>query len=476
VCCGRSTSTSPINSPRGYALTDFVPANLDLPLEQWVCAPRGPRVNATHNESSCCVFCNEPDPSEEHIELHHYSACQQRGVEDRTFKRKDHLNQHLRLFHNVKYADWPMNQWKESVTGVHSRCGFCDIHMSTWSERTEHLAEHFKAGKTMADWNGEWGFEPAVLKMVEGAVPPYLIDFERTTIIPFEAGMSLSSFPRNAYELLKIELDCFSEYYFDANGRIPTSDQMQLEACRIIFASDTSSSDDIFDLQIPGAESWLRDLIMSSPHLAQQARFEPLRLRNEGRLPELKIQAQRHLFTNCPLEEQLNVFVQMQRTMEPMVSDCLMQREAHGIIIRMEEHSVAPNRSFANWLIGLIYSDASWLSGFTQRANITTERSFEPDIYSGNSAIIEPYGARLDRNHELVDTTGIDDPLVRVQSNPKAGIRPGTFFPGDLNFYSWFVRDLTRWVAATMSPQNPNYHIPSDDEIQFQARRIIYDG
>jgi hypothetical protein len=36
----------------------------------------------------------------------------------------------------------------------------------------DHLAEHFKTGKSMADWEGDWGFEAPVLAMVENSVPP----------------------------------------------------------------------------------------------------------------------------------------------------------------------------------------------------------------------------------------------------------------------------------------------------------------
>jgi hypothetical protein len=55
---------------------------------------------------------------------------------------------------------------------IASRCGFCAVKMSTWVDRTDHIAEHFKSGRTMADWQGDWGFDEEVLKMVESAVPP----------------------------------------------------------------------------------------------------------------------------------------------------------------------------------------------------------------------------------------------------------------------------------------------------------------
>jgi hypothetical protein len=44
--------------------------------------------------------------------------------------------------------------------------------MTTWLERTDHLADHFKAGITMASWQGDWGFDHAVKGLVETAIPP----------------------------------------------------------------------------------------------------------------------------------------------------------------------------------------------------------------------------------------------------------------------------------------------------------------
>lgn len=44
--------------------------------------------------------------------------------------------------------------------------------MDTWDARVHHLAAHFKAGKTMADWKGDWGFTADILALVENAIPP----------------------------------------------------------------------------------------------------------------------------------------------------------------------------------------------------------------------------------------------------------------------------------------------------------------
>jgi hypothetical protein len=49
------------------------------------------------------------------------------------------------------------------------------------------------------------------------------------------------------------------------------------------------------------------------------------------------------------------------------------------------------------------------------------------------------------------------------------------FHLNDANCYRRLSRALARWVAATMSPNNPARHVPTDAEIQHQARWIFYD-
>jgi hypothetical protein len=128
-------------------------------------------LNATTNEI-CCVFCGDANPDDAHVESHNHSACQERSVEERTFYRKDHLRQHLKLVHGAKFLSWSMDPWRVSTPQIRSRCGFCGIVMDTWTFRVDHLAEHFKTGKTMADWTGDWGFDAPVLEMVENSIPP----------------------------------------------------------------------------------------------------------------------------------------------------------------------------------------------------------------------------------------------------------------------------------------------------------------
>ncbi|RXG45494.1 hypothetical protein VDGE_30309 [Verticillium dahliae] len=65
----------------------------------------------------------------------------------------------------------------------------------------------------MADWEGDWGFEPRVLEMVESSIAPYIIDYERNSPCPFVALQTISDGPSTAFELLQLE----TEYFCSSN-------------------------------------------------------------------------------------------------------------------------------------------------------------------------------------------------------------------------------------------------------------------
>jgi hypothetical protein len=156
--------------------------SLHLSLERWVCSPDGPTRFCTDLNCIQCVYCGQPNPSAEHAEEHNHSSCAERSLEERTFYRKDHLRQHLTLVHDVKFRSWPMDAWKVATPEIRSRCGFCGLVLDSWSVRVEHLAEHFKGGKSMADWRGDWGFEEQVLGIVENGMPPCEYLFSRSLV------------------------------------------------------------------------------------------------------------------------------------------------------------------------------------------------------------------------------------------------------------------------------------------------------
>lgn len=137
--------------------------SIHLPgLDSWICrVPLPPdqsflvwRVDQTNPE---CIFCGEPSPTHDHIQSHEFQTCAGRPASERTFTRKDHLWQHLHKFHHCKkWEGWKPNlallQHKQDK--LKSQCGFCNVTMNSWEERTQHLASHFRRGATMAEWTG----------------------------------------------------------------------------------------------------------------------------------------------------------------------------------------------------------------------------------------------------------------------------------------------------------------------------------
>ncbi|KAG5743791.1 hypothetical protein H9Q69_012613 [Fusarium xylarioides] len=410
-----------------------------------------------------------------------------RNIEERTFFRKDHLIQHLRLFHNAEVTHPSIDEWRRPVLDVRSRCGFCGLVMNTWQARVDHLAEHFKLGKTMADWKGEWGFDAAILKNVERAIPPYLIDYEKTTPNPFAASDPPLSSPANAYELLKLEMDYYIECFLDRNGKLPSNDEIQLEACRIILAAESGSAYGANTDPTMISNSWLRDLIMSSHDVTQRAKFGPIRLCREGRLPTLQLKGKDGLFGQCPFEAQLQAFISIQEMRGTKLKPERIQEEACDIVRHMEKASVARSDIFANWMIALIYTDLDWVTKLQKRTpsfhasmmgvgNPPTSLASAESPFSGALPLLQMHN--FQSRDALVAATecSTDSPLEGAASTnygkPSLHQR---YCAGDLDCNHWFDRDITRWVGSTMSLNNPSYHIPSDEEIQHQARWIMYD-
>lgn len=146
--------------------------SLHLSLERWVCTPDGPIQYCAESDCLACVYCGLKNPSSEHAQQHNDFVCNERPEEQKTFYRKDHLRQHLNIVHDAQFQKWPMNVWKVAIPAVRSRCGFCGTVMDSWDSRVGHLAQHFKNGKSMADWKGDWGFQEEILRIVENGMPP----------------------------------------------------------------------------------------------------------------------------------------------------------------------------------------------------------------------------------------------------------------------------------------------------------------
>ncbi|KAJ6440073.1 Sad1/UNC domain-containing protein [Purpureocillium lavendulum] len=374
-----------------------------LPLDRWVCTPTGPLALKRHSlndhddasksagersggrDTLVCVFCGDESPDAAHIESHNFSLCNRRGVDERTFYRRDHLMQHLRLVHGVVHGvpGAAFDEWKAAAPPIRSRCGFCGRCLDDWAMRVEHLAEHFKGGSTMRDWVGDWGFDPAILQTIENSMPPYLLDYERNSPLPYKAGGASPWTPSTAYDLLKMELQYWIMNHLDAAGDQPPDSEIQREACRVILSADLAGAASAATTTAGNSHkqgsssggrsgtspSWLRDLATASPEILQGAMLQTVRGQAENRLTTLRINGKDDIFEGCELERQLRaVCARAARLRQGEFLDREVQAEAARIVRQTEERSSAPSDVVAGWLLRMIYASTDWLDGVRRRA------------------------------------------------------------------------------------------------------------
>jgi hypothetical protein len=75
---------------------------------------------------------------------HNYKACKDRTKEARTFNRKDHFMNHMSGIHNAGITPTIAGWRRSNVHNTKSRCGFCGKWFPTWSERLDHIGEHYR--------------------------------------------------------------------------------------------------------------------------------------------------------------------------------------------------------------------------------------------------------------------------------------------------------------------------------------------
>ncbi|KAL0942870.1 C2H2 type zinc finger domain-containing protein [Colletotrichum truncatum] len=503
--------------------------SLHLSLEQWVCSPNGP-TEIHPEKGKVCVYCEESDPATSHLDGHHQAACSERPLEERTFYRKDHMRQHLKLVHGSSQITRLMtDKWKSATSKILSRCGFCGARFETWASRVDHLAHHFKNGSTMAEWEGDWGFEPSVVDMLDNAMPPYLIRFELSAPLPYAASIGPADTSSSAYELLKLEVEYYVRNYYESKQSLPSDDELKYEGCSIIFGAEFFAP-----ALAPSSPSWLRDLFMRSAEIATRARFRPMNQLAKFRMSQLRINGKMNIFEDCELESQLCRYVAIQST-QRVIPNHEIQQAACVILSQVESSSINPSRRFAGFLVRLIWESTDWINPLRQRGSQYSQGTLsqeeasvfnygdDPNQLNGfygdlasfgqmsctaesnpnlasSSNLFQQFGASAARNSQDAslqnptvlgtDNSGesAQDFYMRLQTAktlfdgsgyPLLEERPSRsavpFFLNDLNRYRHLAKELSRFVASTMSPNNPNSHVPTDEEIRHQARWILYD-
>lgn len=310
---------------------------------------------------------------------------------------------------------------------------------------------------------------------------------------------------------------------------VPSNEAIQLEACRIIFASEMQSLAQAADNE--PSSSWLRDLITSNDEITQQAQFQPIRSRRENRLSVLTINGKRTLFDGCPLELDLQNFVRARvNSGQPFPQDYELQQAARTMIEQMEESSSrTQTHTIANWLIRSICEFSHWLHHFQQRAQMQVlSMSFNAEssnvqsegyLFDSTPPLIHqslgiqalqpntpgPFHETINRppqtglntssrasiafdhsetpsfhpEHENIVSSmaflGSNSiPSIESTGYQPSWVQTGLFMLNDCTYQERLSRALCRWIESQISPRNPNPHVPSDAEIQHQSRWMAY--
>ena len=150
----------------GYRFPSDWARHLEIhePQQYYTCMLQGETVVIRGNVA--CPFCDEFDPTQDHLRTHNVSRCADKTHEKRTFQRRDHMLSHMKRNHN-SLAKNPPDAW---MTVVHADpnqqfwCGFCRSFLrTTWDSRLQHLSNHFKVDDLdMTVWSHEGTYLPSL--------------------------------------------------------------------------------------------------------------------------------------------------------------------------------------------------------------------------------------------------------------------------------------------------------------------------
>ncbi|KAI8628532.1 hypothetical protein F5Y19DRAFT_486179 [Xylariaceae sp. FL1651] len=212
-------SKEPLESPRRYECT-FCEASFGRPYtwrrheesahapqQLWVCALPQHFQEETVAQCPICEKSFIANTNEQEGCAHGFLVCWSKAKEDRTFYRKDGLQQHLLTVHikdeNLRHyiERLQLDSWTEDIsTKVYDlRCYFCGYISQSWSQRAKHIVAHFTNGKTMRQWQlaKQYRFFPPIS---ESPAPFQETDHQSQAISGLERGSTDT--PPNIYESL----------------------------------------------------------------------------------------------------------------------------------------------------------------------------------------------------------------------------------------------------------------------------------
>jgi hypothetical protein len=245
--------------------------------------------------------------------------------------------------------------------------------------------------------------------------------------------------------------------------------ELQDEACRILGRMEEKSSNpsevlaNWFIRMINTSSCWLEDFRQRA-HLPRSEDVGDVYKRSTD--PKT-IDSTIHNYSR--LEAELGEYLQLQRSLAIEPTDADLQRQARIIVYEVDDEW---NQTAAD--------DRDWLGHFRERHPPILAR---PSPVSGGSSLNGRHASTASQSTSMNPPHAThlagQSPQMNASQSPAGSstgsIKPGARFLNDANCFRRLARDLNRFVTATMSPNNPARHVPTDEELQHQARWIVYD-
>jgi hypothetical protein len=253
-------------------------------------------------------------------------------------------------------------------------------------------------------------------------------------------------------------------------GLTAMDDELQEEACKIVGRVEevcTHPSETI--------ANWLLRLVTSST-----AWLVPFRRRaNLPRSEDVQHETVRSkdpnsidstIHSHSRLESELADYLRQQRSIGREPTDEDLQRQARIIIYEFDDGWNQTAADSVQWLES--FRDRHPEGGSPANAPTTTTESVPGATTTASTGATSFYKSPTSPQQSPNKFAHNEfRNLLSVNGNAKAI----PFFLNDANCYRRLAKELSRWVKSTMSPNNPNRHEPTDDELQYQARWILYD-
>lgn len=259
-------------------------------------------------------------------------------------------------------------------------------------------------------------------------------------------------------------------------GLTALDSELQVEACRIIDEAELTAG-----VPCKGAVSWFKYLIKDSTcWLADFRRRAGLprssEMANEGVRSKDETSIDHAIHNYARLEAEMKDYVQLQSTLGIKPADSDLQRHARLIVYGSDDQW---NQTWAD--------DPLYLHIFKTRNGLAPAAENKPSIMfptamdSPEQAASSPSrtlhwelenfearpSSRPGSNGALpTSNSNYNQPIhtLKVPNQPSANSNPTQplkYFLNDANCYNRLVRELSRFVARCISPNNPNQHVRS---------------